>query len=194
MTDDIFDWDNIESVLQHIGADTNPGELHGTLCGMFCAKNAVVRDQWFENLVPAIEHADLSQREAAETLKQLFDETERQFGDPTCDFQLLLPDTGNSIDIRTRALGDWCQGFVMGMMVCGTKDFNKLPENSAEACNDIVEIARAGSTYEAEDTEEDATALEELIEYVRVGVLLINEELHPTRAAPVSPSEVNNLH
>ncbi|MGD8572593.1 MAG: YecA family protein [Gammaproteobacteria bacterium] len=194
MTHDIFDWDNIESVLQRIGADTNPSELHGTLCGMFCAENEVGRDQWFNNLVPAIEHADLSQRDAADALKQLFDETERQFGDPTCNFQLLLPDTSNSIDSRTRALGDWCQGFVMGMMLRGTKDFSKLPENSAEACNDIVEIARAGSAYEAEDTEEDATALEELIEYVRVGVLLINEELHPTRAAPLSPSEVNNLH
>lgn len=194
MTNAVFDWDHIESVLQVLGADTNPGELHGTLCGLFCAQREVVREQWFESLVPAVEQANLSHRDVAESLKQLFDETERQFGDPTCDFQLLLPDSSNNLDTRTQALGDWCQGFVMGMMMGGSKDFQQLPENSAEAANDIVEIARAGSKYEAEDTEEDAAALEELIEYVRVGVLLINEELHPTRAAPLSPSETNNIH
>jgi uncharacterized protein YgfB (UPF0149 family) len=76
----------------------------------------------------------------------------------------------------------------------GLKDFRKLPENSAEAAQDIVEISRIGSKYESEGSEEDAVALEELIEYVRVGVLLINEELHPSRAAPVMTPDTNNIH
>ena len=194
MTNNVFDWDHMESTLQMLGADINPGELHGTLCGMFCAQNNIARETWFETLVPAIDHNDLNQKQAAESFTQLHDETRRQFNDPTCDFQLLLPDNNNDIDSRSRALGDWCQGFIMGMMMCGIKDFRKLPENSAEACNDFVEIARAGSSYEAEDTEEDAVALEELIEYVRVGVLLINEELHPTRAAPHTSTQFNNIH
>lgn len=194
MTTPVFDWDELESILHLIGADINPGELHGTLCGMFCAHNNITQDNWYQSLVPAFAAGNGGQHQATASFIQLHDETQRQFNDPTCDFQLLLPDQNTDIDARSRALGDWCQGFVMGMMMCGIKDFRKLPENSAEACNDIVEIARAGSGYEAEDTEEDAIALEELIEYVRVGVLLINEELHPTRAAPHTSSQFNNIH
>jgi hypothetical protein len=107
---------------------------------------------------------------------------------------LLLPDDQTDLDSRTLGLGDWCQGFVMGLMMSGLKDFRKLPENSAEAAQDIVEISRIGSKYQSEGNEDEAVALEELIEYVRVGVLLINEELHPGRAAPIIKPETNNIH
>jgi hypothetical protein len=47
----------------------------------------------------------------------------------------------------------------------------------------MVEIARAGS-YELDGGEEDEQSYQQLLEYVRTGVLLLNEELHPTKAPP----------
>ena len=194
MTNNVFDCDEIESALQTLEADITASEIHGTLCGMLCATVDTQATSWFQSLVPASAANDLLAKEARDKLALLYDETRRQLNDPTCNFQLLLPDAQTDLNTRTLGLGDWCKGFVMGLMMGGLKDFRKLPENSAEAAQDIVEISRIGSKYESEGDEEDAVALEELIEYVRVGVMLINEELHPSRAAPVITPETNNIH
>lgn len=193
MTNLPLDYDQIESALQTIGADINASEIHGTLSALLCADARLDADNWYQPLIPETDNSDLLQKEACDILKLLFHETKQHLNDPTCDYQLLLPNDDN-IDTRTVALGDWCQGFIMGLMMCGIKDFHKLPENSAEVSQDIVEISRVGSTYQSEESEEDAVALEELIEYVRVGVLLINEELHPDKKAPVTNPGYNNLH
>ena len=193
MTNLPLDNEQIESALQTLGADINASELHGTLCALLCTDGEPDADNWYRSLIPESDSNDLLQNEARQTLKLLYDETKQHLNDPTCDYQLLLP-TDDDVNIRTIALADWCQGFIMGLMMCGIKDFRKLPENSAEVSQDIVEISRAGTSYESEDTEEDAVALEELIEYVRVGVLLINEELHPEKKAPVTTPGNNRLH
>ncbi|MCI0508141.1 MAG: UPF0149 family protein [Gammaproteobacteria bacterium] len=194
MTNEVLDFSQIESALQALEADINPSEIHGTLCGMLCATSDTQANSWFQSLIPATDTNDLLAIEARHTLATIYDETQRQLNDPTCDFQLLLPGEQTDLATRSISLGDWCQGFVMGLIMGGLKDFRKMPENSAEAAQDIVEISRIGSNYQTEGGEEDAAALEELIEYVRVGVLLINEELHPSRAAPAVTPETNNIH
>ncbi len=47
---------------------------------------------------------------------------------------------------------------------------------------DFAEIAGTGFDVEIDETNE--TAYSEIVEYVRVGVLLINEELQPIKAPP----------
>lgn len=194
MTNLSIDFDQIELALQTLGADINASEIHGTLCALLCADSANTGDNWFQSLVPAIEDSSAIQDDAVQTLISLCHETRQKINDPTCDYHLLLPSDDNDIATRTTALSDWCQGFIMGLMVCGLKDFHKLPENSAEVMQDIIEISRAGSAFETEQSEEDEVALEELIEYVRVGVLLINEELNPDRKPANTSINYDNLH
>jgi len=194
MTNLSLDCDQIESALQLLEADINASEIHGTLCALLCADSANTGQMWFENLVPAAESLADQESEATQTLNQLCEETRLNLNDPTCEFELLLPADQEDIQTRTTALADWCQGFIMGLMMCGLKDFHKLPENSAEVSQDIMEISRAGSSYNLEESTEDENALEELIEYVRVGVLLINEELNPERKPANSGIDYTKLH
>ena len=53
----------------------------------------------------------------------------------------------------------------------------------AELLDDLAEIARVDFEVGEPDEEEQA-AFAEVVEYVRVGVLLINEELQPSKAPP----------
>jgi len=191
MTNLSIDCDQVETALQELGADINASEIHGTLCALLCADSANTGQNWFQTLVPDTENDRFV--EAVQTLNLLCLESRQNLNDPTCDFQLLLP-LDDDIEARTTALADWCQGFIMGLMMCGLKDFHKLPENSAEVSQDIMEISRASSGYNLEETAEDETALEELVEYVRVGVLLINEELNPERKPANTAIDYNKLH
>ncbi|TNF37573.1 MAG: YecA family protein, partial [Gammaproteobacteria bacterium] len=81
---------------------------------------------------------------------------------------------------RTEALAEWCQGFTYGLVAGGLKQQAELPVDSAEIIRDLTEIARAGLDEELQD-EADEDAYMQLHEYVRMGVLLINEELQPLK-------------
>ncbi len=188
----------LASVLEKLDTEIMPSEVHATACGLLCANSSATAQTWLHNLWPdkwtqastdapdENSHTDLLFAEATALFNELHETTRRQLNDPGCEFELLLPDDDDDIEDRVNALGDWCQGFLVGLTLGGVSDFAPLPEDAREIIQDMVQIARAGASYEMTGSDEDEHAYAELVEYLRVGVLLINEELQPTRAAPVT--------
>jgi uncharacterized protein YgfB (UPF0149 family) len=168
--------------LAKLGSDQSVAEFHGGLVGFLCAKGDVTAEEWLSQVAPG-EQGDLLADEARLTLAELHRESMRQLNDPVLEFQPILPDESESIGYRVEALGEWCQGFLMGLTEGGVKETERLPGDAAEIVNDMVNISTVGS-YDLSENEEDEEAYTELLEYVRAGVLLVNEELHPTKAAP----------
>ena len=99
----------------------------------------------------------------------------------------MLPDDDEPLEERVEALGIWCQGFVYGLAAGGIQEGADLPEDSDEIIKDILEISRAG--YAIDDdavvdiNEDDEEAFMEVCEYVRMGVLLVYEELQPLQSS-----------
>jgi yecA family protein len=193
MEHNIPDYITITSALEKLDTEVTPSEVHGTLTGLLCTATSAKPEIWQHNLWPdtSLNSSDLLLGEALELFNQLHDITRLQLNDPNCEFQLLLPVDDDHIDNRVNALGDWCQAYLMGLALGGVKDFTSLPDSAQEVANDLVEIARAGSSYSLEGSEEDENAYAELVEYLRVGVLLINEELQPTKSSPQSESALH---
>lgn len=180
----------LAQALERLDLETGPAECHGMLVGLFCARGKLTKNEWFDALVPERPKGDLLADEAFATLGRLYDETYRQLTDPVLDFHLLVADEQEPLPERADALGSWCQGFLLGLSLGGVQDTGKLPGDAAEVVHDFVELSRAGS-YELSDSDEDENAYAELLEYVRTGVLLVNEEMNPIKAPPVDPK---NLH
>jgi hypothetical protein len=126
---------------------------------------------------------DAQLTEARESLSAFYSETLRQLNDPVLEFEPLLPPETDPLGTRVEALAEWCLGFLLGLSEGGITDPERLPSDASEVVQDMVNISRAGS-YEFDDSEEDEAAYVELLEYVRAGVLLVNEELNPTKAPP----------
>jgi uncharacterized protein YgfB (UPF0149 family) len=112
--------------------------------------------------------------------------------DSNVDYQLFLPDDDESLEARVEALGVWCQGFVYGLAAGGVQEDSVIPDDSKELITDIIEISRAGYVADDEaeervgvvnDDDEDEAAFMEVSEYVRMGVLLIYEELQPLQSS-----------
>ncbi len=185
MTEESPDYTAIAEAIEHLGGQQEPAEVHGTLTGLLCANGQAPAELWLQHLFPNIRQDDLLAAEAVTTLKRLHEATRQQLSDPTCEFRLLLPTDDASLDARVHALGEWCQGFLAGLALGGIKDFRPLPDDAREIVEDIVEIARADSSYTFTGNEEDENAYAELVEYLRVGVLLVNEEIQPVQAPPV---------
>ncbi len=95
-------------------------------------------------------------------------------------FAPLLPEDEQSIETRAAALAAWCQGFIYGLGSSSLTDATLLPGQIGEVVRDLTEITHVGAdSTEAEDTNEEAYA--ELVEFVRVGVQLLFDELEPAR-------------
>jgi len=107
--------------------------------------------------------------------------------DATGDFKLLLMDDDDPLSERVETLAAWCQGFIYGLAAGGIKEGSELPEDTAELLKDMIEISRAGNDVddtgvEESDDNDDEEAYMEIEEYVRMGVLLIYEELQPLQS------------
>ena len=102
-------------------------------------------------------------------------------------FQPLLPEDVRSLDERTGALVTWCQGFLYGLGsgAGATQDVLDLPGDVGAVVTDIMAISRAAVDPE-QGEEANEAAYAELVEFVRVGVQVVFEELAPLRqsAAP----------
>jgi len=157
-------WDEIQDQLGEIDAPNSPSEAHGMLCGLLCMGVAGARRTWSERALDgaAVEGA----------LDVLYGETLRQLDDAVFEFELLLPDDEHAdLDTRTAALAGWCTGFAFGIGASGRGE-GELPADSSEFLHDVVRIAQA----EAADEEDDEAAYAEVVEYVRMGVLLTRTE------------------
>jgi len=177
------DYNSLSDALVKAEAELVASESHGVLCGMTCAAGKVELSAWLDEVFEDLDLNNMLVKEASQLLVGLFNDVQAQLNDSGADFQLLLPDDEDSLGVRTEALAAWCQGFTYGLASGGLKKDRSLPDDTAELINDMVEIARAGHDVD-DETDADEESYMQLNEYVRMGVLLINEELQPSHAPP----------
>lgn len=174
--------------LAHAGSLSDPSEAHGMLCGMLCTNNAMGGDAWLKQIMGDATQGQVLAKEGEERdmLLGLFAATVYQLEDPELNFTLLLPDDEVSLDRRVEFLAHWCQGFLFGLGVGGMEQTRKMPDDVREFLNDLTAISEA--SFDAEQSnDEDELAYAEVVEYVRLGVLLINELLQPPPATNPDP-------
>ena len=176
------DFDTVQGALERAQAETGAAEGHGALCGMLSLNNAIDVRAWIDTMLEKGDPNDALVREARELLLSLYEETLRELNDSNLDFALLLPDDDESLEYRVRALAAWCQGYLYGLALAGYRADPAVPEDTADFINDMNEIAKA--SFEVTPGNEDETAYSEVSEYVRMGVLLVTEEMQPSKAPP----------
>lgn len=169
----------IQRVLDDARAVTDAAEAHGTLAGSLCAAPAYRFEDWLQEILPEGQ----AQPASAAPLHELFEETHAALGTDEMQFQPLLPEDERPLDARAAALAQWCQGFLYGLGSSRIHDASRLPGDVGEIVRDLTEITHAG-VEGSQTAESDETAYAELVEFVRVGVQLIFEELEPFRVQP----------
>ena len=151
-------------------------ESHGLLCGLLCRESGQLAGDFLHHLaaMQLVVHPGEALRSS---LVEAWECTSKQLDDEELGFVLWLPDDDESLEDRTIALAQWCSGFLAGLASAGSLD--TLSSEATEAIGDLQEIARAAVTSldaQAEAAEEDEMAYAEIVEYVRVVVLMFHEE------------------
>ncbi len=198
-----IDIEQIKADLIKLGSELSPSEVHGTLCGVLCGKSNITVHEWLsltllrssEDASQPVMSRDLLLEAVTESFKRFFLVTITELSDNNLKFYPLLPEDGSEA-VRLEAIAQWAQGFLMGLSIAGIKSFSEYPEEVTEFIEAMASISTAGE-YDLAGDESDEEAIIEFIEFIRMGVLFMNEEMNPIRVpvdVPDSLSSNNNVH
>ena len=147
-------------------------EVHGMLCGLLCVDETLSMEQWLEQ----IDQAD-AQQALRNSLIRLFDATVAELNDEELGFTLLLPSDHTRLWVRTESLARWCQGFLSGLGLGGLSG-----RQTPDVQEFILDLSRIAQVKFDDASEENESAYAEIVEYIRVGVMLLKQTLRPTRS------------
>ncbi len=174
------EYEAVNAVLAEIGAMERAAEAHGTLSGMVCVHGQDATSPWLAGI---LKEAQSGSSSSLPVLEDLARDTLRSLEEGDMSFTLLLPDDEIALELRTESLSQWCQGFMHGLGIAhGGKTGRNLFDSqiTQEIVQDFSEITRAAFSDQETEEEGEASYLE-VMEYVRVSVQLVYEELHSIR-------------
>lgn len=170
------DYDEFEAGLHRLQSSLSGSECHGLICANLTkasqsdAAGAFSSSLFGDETETLVQDADM-----AKMLARLALLSANWLDQGSYDFILFLPDDDNPLSARSRALAEWCRGYVMGLLEAGITDFDSLPDDASEVMRDLVAISELESADVDEGADEDLMQIEE---YIRVGVQLLYENLN----------------
>jgi hypothetical protein len=171
-------YDEAARLLHEAGVPTGAAEAHGIITGVLCAPQGA-RVPWEELVLGR--GAGQPPAALAQLLAALHRATHAHLSGMECDFAPLLPGDEHSLAEQIEGLSDWCRGYLLGLHAGGVKEGQALAGDAGEVVRDITRISEAELDASGAG-EEEARALVEIVEYLRVGVQLVFEELQPPAA------------
>ena len=192
-----------QSQLDSADALMSLAECHGLFCGLLCLQSQADLSQCLPHIFDdEVDQQNILQAECIKSLEEMFRQTRIDLNDPGVEFSLLLANEDHDVATRVVDLQAWTQGYLFGLGLAGLdieasakiayqrsqsdtgdEQEDSLEESAAnteisEMISDIIQISHVSveGLSGSEDNEQD---LYELIEYVRVGVLYIQEECNP---------------
>lgn len=178
-------YEQVDSTLRSAGCDMGAAECHGILVGMLCSGKRFDMSTWLAHVSAAEDGGGLASSEQRAALDALLAATRQGLQDENFAFELLLPPEAGALAERAAGFADWCRGFLAGCALAGVVDPETLGEDGREFLHDVARFCRLGLADD--DDEENERALTELIEFTRMGVLVLTTELHARTADGGTP-------
>ena len=175
-----------KDALQKLNTDDTISSAHGLLCGFYCVKQDISLDDWLNEVLVSIDLNNLLEKESHQILAEIFNNTSDQLADPTLNFWPVIADDISTLREQANTLVEWCQGFLVGL---GLSSVETSDEEVLEMIKDISEISQLDA--DLLDSEENTQDFYEIVEFVRMGVLFIQETLQPSKQDFISPDQLH---
>lgn len=184
----MLEYFELSKLFENVEAKVCAAECHGFLCGQVCVSSYPLEELWQEFIDVQVNN-DAQIHDCYQEIRLLLADIVDNIQYPDMDFQLMLPDEDSSMVDRTNALAEWCHGFLNGYGVGAGQLESPLKEDCQEVLEDFTKICRIGIDEDID--EEDEQAMMELIEYVRMGTIMIYEDIS---SASISKDETELMH
>ena len=175
-----MDYKSLDKIRISASITNNISEYHGIICSRLCFGIKEFNDLISKDSNTNHRIVSLQLKEFNTALAEIIEEQENLFKSNVLDFQPLLPDESEPIEVRALALALWCEGFIDGYGMCIAElelDIKSIGDGEiSEIIEDFSQISTLDPNSILQEEEEEI-ALMELIEYVRVSVQLLLENL-----------------
>lgn len=142
-------------------------------CAEVSAAADAIRIEWLSAVMEFLDVSNEPANGVTDAIVQLYHTTLEQLQDEQMGIQLLLPDDDADISDRVTALGQWCQGFLVGFGTSGVNVETELSGDTADALRDFASFVHISPDLEDGDVEGSEGDYMELVEYVRLATLSI---------------------
>ncbi|NPA71656.1 MAG: YecA family protein [Gammaproteobacteria bacterium] len=190
-----MDFDQIKEVVAPHSELESPSFIQGMLIGLLCGDNDIQEAVWIKKL---IEEANIKSVKESflQGLDELFNETNKGLNGSGFELELCLPDDSDALGYRAMMIGQLCEGVLygLGLIGCLQDAENEIAPEVRELINDFTEIASIdvdGIGQEEAEKEALESSLMELTEFVKIGIMTINESLNPADAVPIPMDGMN---
>lgn len=188
------DFEGWANLFTRCRAFSHPSELHGGLCGRLAAGARLNSQQWLDvvcehiGIAPdALQQGDDLPADLPQFMADAYRDTLEQLRASDMAFQPLLPEDDYAFEQRLQALSAWVRGFLEGMALAAGEQLGQAPDEIRELIEDMVAISQV---EEADDGDETAEVqLNDITEYVRLGVISVFTEFNPPEPSPSSASQ-----
>ena len=214
-----MNYPDFQQQLSRLHVDSEVSEVHGQLCGLLCTcKAEKAKMHWFSTVLENLKSRPgfltenaVESRVALQELDDVFKSTREQLNSEDFGFELFLDPSPHHLIDRMTDLAAWCNGFVYGFGMGVGEQKSALPEDTAELIEDFQTIAAyevgdeqdaeqlSGDSQHASDSDkvdQNDSDITEIEEFIRVGVLLIAEEmqaaLHGIDAEKQAPAKAEH--
>ena len=194
-----MDFDQVKEVVTPHSELESPAFIQGMLIGLLCGDNDIQEAVWIKKL---IEEANIKSVKESflQVLHDLYQETNKGLNGSGFELELCLPDDNEALVYRAMMVGQLCEGILygLGLIGCLNDAENEIAPEVRELVSDFSDIASIdvddlGKSVADGDTEE--SDLMQLVEFVKIGILTMNESLNPVDAQPIpmlSPEDEEN--
>jgi uncharacterized protein YgfB (UPF0149 family) len=181
------DYQELSQALNKTVLKLPPSEAHGLICGVLASPSGS-KVAWEEVVI-----GEQGSAEVQLVLQRLYEASAKQLEEFLFEFQMVLPEDAEALPVRAEALTLWCQGYLTGLKLANVQLSGRAAGEATDAINDLVEIAKMN--YEVVvANEEDEVAYVELVEYVRMAVILIYQDIHEASAPKKATRSAKHLH
>ena len=156
------------------------------LCGLLCSPEGFETGTWLQHLTGYSE-GSVTELPTGDPLNELLRNTLKGIDSQEFGFELLLPDDDEPLMVRTDALGGWCRGFLSGFGI--SRGAAATSAESQEFLGDIYQISRVDPNDNEDEVSE--SAFQEIVEYARMGAILLREENRQVTADVFDPARLH---
>jgi hypothetical protein len=188
-----MDFEQLQAALKPYPELESPAFIQGMLIGLICGDNDIEESVWIRKLLEEAQVKSVKESFLV-ALHELYLTTDKGLNGSGFELELCLPDDESDLVERAMMLGQLCEGVLYGLGLIGRLQDaeQQIPADVRELLGDFGDIARIdidglAEAKELGDADEDD--LMQLIEFVRIGILTLNEELNPTQSAPIMADE-----
>ncbi|MDX1803458.1 MAG: UPF0149 family protein [Alcanivorax sp.] len=183
------DFETLVQGLAAAGVAHSPSELHGVITGLLATGHGGHDPELLGVLAAHVDLDGSFEPSVSERLLSLRDATLKGFDDTGLDLPLMLPADEDDLGLRVAALGQWCEGFLVGFGTGSANTTDKdLSPGIQEALSDLAAISQVETPDDDSDEQEDM--FEQVADHCRMAALMIFTELvMRQRGKPAPTSE-----